>query len=251
MNITIRNLTHCYLNPSKGSLWVFENFSLNVEKGEFLIILGPSGCGKSTLLHILAGLLTPSAGEVLLDGEIPLISQARKQIAWMAQKPALLPWKTVAQNIALAQQVNPQNGRHSLSVSDLLSLVGLQEFGQAYPFALSGGMQQRVALARSLSLNAPLWLMDEPFAALDEITREELQEQTLILARRFQPTVVWVTHSIAEAIKLGKRLIVLSQRPASIVAEFAIPDKPRDETLIAQLAPAIRNALRNKGQPSL
>ncbi len=247
MKVTIHDLSHCFYHRNKEPLWVFKNFSLKVDSGEFVVLLGPSGCGKSTLLQLLAGLISPCQGEILLDNEPPLVSQTRKQVAWMAQKPALLPWKTVFQNVALAQKVNPQNGRTLLPVTELISLVGLQDFADAFPFTLSGGMQQRAALARTLSLNALLWLMDEPFAALDEITREELQEQTLALIHRFRPTVIWVTHNIAEAIKLAQRVIVLSQRPAAIQAEFTLPDEPRDEMFYAKIAPTIRKALQLKG----
>jgi len=247
MKVTIRELSHWFYSPNKEPLWVFNNFSLNVESGEFVVLLGPSGCGKSTLLQLLAGLISPCQGEILIDNEPPLVSQMRKHIAWMAQKPALLPWKTVLQNVSLAQKVNPQNGRMLLPAAQLLSLVGLQDFADAFPLTLSGGMQQRAALARTLSLSAQLWLMDEPFAALDEITREELQEQTLVLIRQFHPTVIWVTHNIAEAIKLAQRVIVLSQRPAAIQAEFVLPNEPRNELLYAKIAPTIRKALHAKG----
>ena len=209
-----------------------------------MVLLGPSGCGKSTLLHILAGLLEAKRGEVQLDGEPAWLARGRKQIAWMSQRASLLPWMSVAENIALAQRVNPQNERVNLSVEELLGMVDLREYKQAYPFMLSGGMQQRVALARTLALGAKLWLMDEPFASLDEITRETLQEKVLDLYSRFQTTVIWVTHSVYEALRLAQRVLVLSKRPAHIQAEFSLPSKLRDELFYAEYAKAVRHSLR-------
>jgi NitT/TauT family transport system ATP-binding protein len=140
----------------------------------------------------------------------------------------------VQANITLAQQINPQNHRSQLPTRDLLELVKLTDFAEAYPFALSGGMQQRVALARTLALGANLWLMDEPFAALDELTRENLTAELLHLWRQFRPTVVWVTHHIYEAARLADRVLVMTPRPSEIVAEVAIDQpRPRDETLPA------------------
>jgi NitT/TauT family transport system ATP-binding protein len=168
---------------------------------------------------------------VFLDGFSPSQAAARKQIAWMAQKPALLPWRSVYSNVALAQEINPQNDRKTLSARDLLRLVNLTDFASAYPFSLSGGMQQRVALARTLALGAPIWLMDEPFASLDELTRERLTQEVLGLWRRFQPTILWVTHSIHEAILLADRVLVMSPRPGRIHADLPLLlSRPRDDT---------------------
>jgi len=230
MQIKVRSLSHKY-SQRKGYLKAIQNIDLDIQEGEFVALLGPSGCGKSTLLRILSGLLEPTSGTVLLEEQPPQKLVAAKRVGWLAQNPALLPWKTVQANITLAQQINPQNHRSQLPTRDLLELVNLTDFAEAYPFALSGGMQQRVALARTLALGANLWLMDEPFAALDELTRENLTAELLHLWRQFRPTVVWVTHHIYEAVRLADRVLVMTPRPGEIAAEVAIDQsRPRDES---------------------
>jgi len=244
MQITVRSLSHKYPQRKETYLHALHNIDLDIQDGEFVALIGPSGCGKSTLLRILSGLLESTNGTVLLGAQPPQIRVAAKRVGWLAQNPALLPWKTVQQNIALAQQINPQNHRTKLPTSDLLELVNLSDFAEAYPFTLSGGMQQRVALARTLALGADLWLMDEPFAALDELTRERLIAELLNLWRNShlptgkengagaRPTVVWVTHHIYEAARLADRVLVMTPRPGQICAEIVIDQpRPRDESL--------------------
>ena len=230
-------------------LTALRGVDLVVQPGAFVSIVGPSGCGKSTLLRLAAGLLTPSAGEVLLGGRPPEHLRAQKQIGWMAQRPALLPWRTVRQNVLLPQQLAVSNEQLAISNSpftihhspeELLKLVGLAEFADAYPHTLSGGMQQRVALARTLAIGASLWLMDEPFAALDELTRELLGRELLTLWRQFQPTVLWVTHHLAEAVRLSDRIVLLSPRPGTVCGDIPVTlPHPRDDT-----APAFQAVLR-------
>jgi len=167
----------------------------------------------------------------------------------MAQRPALLPWRTVRQNVLLPQQLAVSNEQLAISNSpftihhspeELLKLVGLAEFADAYPHTLSGGMQQRVALARTLAIGASLWLMDEPFAALDELTRELLGRELLTLWRQFQPTVLWVTHHLAEAVRLSDRIVLLSPRPGTVCGDIPVTlPHPRDDT-----APAFQAVLR-------
>jgi NitT/TauT family transport system ATP-binding protein len=230
MRIHVEGLSHTFLEGKDSPCQALENINLQIDKGKFVVLLGPSGCGKSTFLRILSGLLTPTHGRVLLDGEAPLHALACKRIGWMAQKPALLPWRTVRANIAIAQGINPQTDRALLSPEDLLQMVGLKDFADAHPFTLSGGMQHRVALARTLALGADLWLMDEPFAALDEMTRETLADELLWLWREFSPTVVWVTHHIYEAVRLADRIVMMTARPGRILAEIDIPlARPRLE----------------------
>lgn len=247
MNVSAQLISHTFTLPDKSKLAALQSVDLSLASGEFVALVGPSGCGKSTLLRILAGLLSPSQGEVMLDSESPAEVVSKKKIGWLAQSPALLPWKSVRGNIALSQQINPQNGREVLGVDEYLGLVGLAEFGGAYPFNLSGGMQHRTALARTLALGAELWLMDEPFAALDELTRETLAEEVLMLWQRFRPSVVWVTHHLYEAAHLADRILVMSARPGRITAEIEIKlPRPRQEadpefqTLIARLRAALR-----------
>jgi NitT/TauT family transport system ATP-binding protein len=247
MKLHIASLSHTYSSARKDSIHALEDITLDVDSGEFVALIGQSGCGKSSLLRILAGLLKPSAGDVSLGGLSPLAAAAQKQISWMAQKPALLPWRTVTANVDLAQKINPQNSRSLLLPAELLDLVRLSEFAHAYPFMLSGGMQQRVALARTLALGASLWLMDEPFTALDELTREDLSLEVLRLWDRFRPTVVWVTHSILESVRMADRVIVMSHRPGQIFAQHKIQlPRPRDDTAarFQEIVRSIRDDLR-------
>lgn len=231
MNIRLSNLNHRYIQIRSPSLLAIENLDLEIQSGEFAALIGPSGCGKSTILRILAGLMEASSGEVWLDDLAPAQATSQKQVSWMAQKPALLPWHTIYTNVALAQKINPQNSRSLMTPDELLDLVQLSDFANAHPFTLSGGMQQRVALARTLALGASVWLMDEPFTALDELTREDLTWEVLRLWQRFRPTVIWVTHSISEAVRMADRVLVMSPRPGRIHTRQPIPlSRPRDDT---------------------
>jgi len=229
MTVSVQSLNHIY--PGRpNSLEAVRDINLEIEAGEFVALVGPSGCGKSTLLRILAGLAMPTRGSAQINGYSPLQAAAEKQIGWLAQNPALLPWRTVRANVALAQQINPQNSRTLMPPDALLEMVGLSDFSGAYPFALSGGMQQRVALARTLALGAKVWLMDEPFAALDELTREVLTRELLEIWRTLRPTVLWVTHHILEAARLADRVLVMTPRPGQISAEVRLDlPRPRDE----------------------
>jgi NitT/TauT family transport system ATP-binding protein len=232
MNISIADLNHEYKQPKSDNLLAIENVNLAIQAGEFVALIGRSGCGKSTLLRILAGLMEASSGMVSLGGLSPTQATSQKSISWMAQKPALLPWRTVQANVAIAQSINPQNSRSLMTPGELLDLVRLGDFSAAHPFSLSGGMQQRVALARTLALGASVWLMDEPFTALDELTRESLTWEVLSLWHRFRPTVLWVTHSIAEAVRMADRVVIMSPRPGNIHAQQVIDlPRPRDETV--------------------
>ncbi len=231
MNVHVSSLSHTYTQRKGQSLLALREIDLEIQDGEFVALIGPSGCGKSTLLRILAGLLVPDQGLVSLGNMLPQVAIAGKQVAWMAQRAALLPWRTVSANISLAQQINSQNRRPQLAPQELLELVQLKDFAHAYPFTLSGGMQQRAALARTLALGAAIWLMDEPFTALDDLTRESLTEEVLRLWLRFLPTVLWVTHSIQEAVRVADRVLVMTPRPGHIHAIRTIPlPRPRDDT---------------------
>ncbi len=231
MNLSISNLSHSYNPSGSAARLALKDIHLEVRPSEFVALIGPSGCGKSTLLRIIAGLVEPTQGTARLAQMNPEQATAAKQISWMAQKPALLPWRSVLSNVALAQKINPQNSRSLLSPLELLDLVRLGDYASAHTFTLSGGMQQRVALARTLALGAKYWLMDEPFTALDELTRESLTREVLGLWVRFRPTVLWVTHSIAEAVRMADRVLVMSRSPGQIHAEHRILlPRPRDET---------------------
>jgi NitT/TauT family transport system ATP-binding protein len=244
MKITIRNLEHTFAT-ARPPVAALQAVNLTIASGEFVALIGPSGCGKSTLLRILAHLLPPTAGTVELDGLTPATAVAQRHIAWLAQNPALLPWYTTRENVALARRVTQANHHEP---EELLQMVGLGDFADAYPFTLSGGMQQRLALARVLAQQAAVWLMDEPFAALDELTRERLTGELLHLWQQQRPTVLWVTHHVYEATRLADRALILSPRPATIRAEVNIPlPRPRDDTSPAFLAlvQTMRAALRD------
>lgn len=216
-------------------------FSLHVERGEFVAIIGPSGCGKSTLLRVMAGLLRPTHGQVRLDGQ-PL-QQPHPAISLQFQDSALLPWRTVEENIRLPLELgqgitndelrmtnngaNPQSlisnpQSPSQTPQSLISLVGLTGFERAYPRELSGGMAQRVALARALITQPPILLLDEPFGALDAMTRERLTESLEHIWRTLKISVVLVTHSLHEAVFLADRVVVCSARPGQVLGEVAV-----------------------------
>lgn len=220
-------------SAGKKDLQALEGITLDVADGEFLCLLGPSGCGKSTLLQIIGGLLEPTSGRVIVGGESPGEAQARKALGFVFQEPSLLPWRTVIENIRLPLEVNRRGvGDGGCAVEALLTLVGLETFRDYYPFQLSGGMQQRVALARALAFDPSLLLMDEPFGALDEITRAAMRYELLRIWGVDKKTVVFVTHSIVEAVILSDRVAVLSSQPGRIedVVEIHLP-RPRSEGL--------------------
>lgn len=236
MRVEVSSLSHTY--PGRPPRPALAGLDFNVPSGQFAALIGPSGCGKSTLLRLAANLLTPTRGSIRIDGRTPAEINAARQVAWMAQSPALLPWLTARENVALARRfLNGRNG--GLPIEDALQRVGLGEMQAAYPFTLSGGMQQRLALARLLIQPAGLWLMDEPFAALDEITRERLALELLELWQPLHPTVLWVTHHIHEALRLADRVLVLSASPGRLVADLPVElPRPRNES-----DPAFQSAL--------
>ena len=188
-----------------------------IPRGSFLTLLGPSGCGKSTLLRVMADLVAPTSGRVSVLGGAPQAARESRQIGFVFQDPALLAWRTVLDNVSLPLQVG---GGKSLpgarSPQELLSLVGLNGWEKAYPHELSGGMRQRVAIARALVSGPRLLLMDEPFGALDEITRDRLNEELLQLWETTGTTIVFVTHSIYEAAFLGQNVLLLAARPGRV-----------------------------------
>jgi NitT/TauT family transport system ATP-binding protein len=238
------------LAKSFGDLPVIDPLDLQVEPGSFVSIIGPSGCGKTTLVRILAGLEPASAGSVTVDGATPSVARAGKRVAMVPQQPGLLPWRTVAENARLLLDVNRgANPSDAEDPIDLLREVGLGPFLHALPHELSGGMQQRVALVRALSLHAPLVAMDEPFAALDEITRSEMRVLLLRMVEQRATTVLFVTHSISEAVLLADRVLVSSPRPARVVADITV-DLPRprpldteESTRFVELCAEVRHAL--------
>jgi NitT/TauT family transport system ATP-binding protein len=213
----------------EGTVVAFRNVELNVSSNEVLCIVGPSGCGKTTLLRCIGGLLAPSSGKVLIDGQI--VNSPRSGVAIVFQHFGLLPWKTVVGNVAFGLKIDGVSGRHLAErVEHYIRLVGLAGFENHYPYQLSGGMQQRVGLARALATHPEILLMDEPFASVDAQTREVLQEELLRLHERERKTMVFITHSIDEALVLGDRVAVMATRPGRVkevlTVNFARPRDP-------------------------
>jgi len=228
MNIDIQSLSHSFFNGTETQ--ALTHISVNFQPNQFIAIIGPSGCGKSTLLRLMANLLTPTRGEISFDGYSPSVAMKHGKIAWMSQSPALLPWLNAEKNLELALDFSKKYKTNTYNVSETLEMVGLTSAARQYPFTLSGGMQQRLSLARLLIQQAEVWLMDEPFASLDELTREKLTGELWEIWRKIKPNVFWVTHNIYEAIKMSDRILVFSQQPGKIIGDFDIQIPfPREE----------------------
>lgn len=204
------------------SVQALESVSFTIKPGESVALIGPSGCGKSTTLHLVAGLAQPSEGKVLIGGA--QLDKPRRETAFIPQDLGLFPWKTVLQNAALGLRLRGVSKADANNrARNALREVGLEGFENVYPKSLSGGMRQRLALARALAMDADVLLMDEPLSAIDALLRETLQDALLDLHRRRGHTQLLVTHSIEEAVYLGNRILVFSERPGTVVAEIANP----------------------------
>jgi NitT/TauT family transport system ATP-binding protein len=215
-----------------------KSLDLEVAQGEFLTLLGPSGCGKSTFLRVVADLLTPSRGTIQVLSSTPDLARTRRDIGFVFQDAALLPWRTALQNVELPLQVGGgarRRGRRS--PQELLELVGLKDRAHAWPHELSGGQRQRVSIARALASDPKILLMDEPFGALDEITRDRLNEEIRSVWKETGVTILFVTHSLHEAAFLGQRVLVLAANPGR-VREIVPVDLPEDRTLDIRETPA-------------
>lgn len=248
--LQVESLAKAFPSDQNDPLLAVAHISFTVAPGEFLGIVGPSGCGKTTLLHLLAGLVAPTKGQIWVMGE-PL-AQPHPEIGIVFQKPNLMPWRTVLDNIMLPLQIQAVPHRQALQRSrEVLALVGLSEFAAAYPKQLSGGMEQRVAVARALIQQPKILLLDEPFGALDALTRERLNVELLRLWQTQNLTAIMVTHDIREAVFLADRVLVLSQRPATVAAEFKVDlPRPRPSGIefseaFAHLAFEIRQAIQD------
>jgi NitT/TauT family transport system ATP-binding protein len=227
--VSLRAVSHRF-----GIVDALSDVDLDVGSGEIVTLLGPSGCGKSTLLRIIGGLVEPTSGAVSVMGGAPAAARATKRFALVPQAPALVPWLSVEDNVRFLGRLNRRAGGRADDdvVAGLLAEVGLTGRERALPSELSGGMQQRVALARGFALGAPILLMDEPFAALDEITRDEMRALLLRLWERHTATALFVTHSITEAVVLSDRVVVMSARPGRIAAIEPIAlARPRDASI--------------------
>lgn len=217
------------LSKSFGDLNVLDKLNLRVDDGEFVAILGPSGSGKSTLFQLIGGILEADSGTISLNNEV--INGKKGFISYMPQQSSLLPWRTVLQNVVLASEVS---GKQNVEEArEWLKKVGLSQFENAYPIELSGGMKQRVSFIRALLSDGNILCLDEPFSALDEFTRIQMQKWLLSVWEENRKSVLFVTHSIEEALFLADRIYVLSKRPATIKAEMNVPfTRPRDEKLL-------------------
>lgn len=248
MTISIENATRTY---AEGLVVAFSNLSMQVQNNEVLCIVGPSGCGKTTLLRCIDGLIPLTSGRIVIDGEE--VKQPRKDVTMVFQHFGLFPWKTVYENIAYGMRMQRRaNGEIKDAVEHYIKLVGLTGFEKSYPYQLSGGMQQRAGLARALAVNPKILLMDEPFASLDAQTRELLQDQLLAIMARERKSIVFITHSIDEAIVLGDRVVVLSPRPAQVLETLPLNfpgersvDAIKSSHQFAELRSHIWNELRH------
>jgi NitT/TauT family transport system ATP-binding protein len=239
--------------PAKEhTVTALDNVSLSIQEGEFISLIGPSGCGKTTLLRVIADLEQVSSGIVRVNGMTTLDARLARAYGYVFQAPALFPWRTVLANVCLPLEIHgiPKDAARATAMQHL-ERVGLTGFEGKYPWQLSGGMQQRVSIARALGFEPKLLMMDEPFGALDEITRDRLNEQLLRLWERERRTVVFVTHSIPEAVFLSSRIVVMSPRPGRIV-EVIDSGLPPDRTLdirdtpeFAAIAHRVRLALHD------
>jgi NitT/TauT family transport system ATP-binding protein len=233
-------------------LLAVDDVDLQITEGEFLVIVGPSGCGKSTLLDMLAGLTLPSGGQILIDGK-PITGPGPDR-GMVFQQYALLPWRTARENVEFGLEATGAGKRQRRErAREYLALVGLDDFADSYPHQLSGGMKQRVAIARSLATDPELLIMDEPFGALDALTREALQSQLARIWERTGKTIVFVTHGIDEAVYLGQRVAVMSARPGRIKAVIDIPLKSdeavadlRADPLFGRLGQLVWQQLRDE-----
>lgn len=237
--LEVRDVSKVF-ETAEGETRAVENCSLATQAGEFVCILGPSGCGKTTLLRIVAGLIPPTSGEVFFEGQ--RITGPPPDIGMVFQRPVLLPWRSSLENVLLPIEFLGKDTRGLRArARELLKLVGLEDFERRYPYELSGGMQQRVAISRALIHDPKVLLMDEPFGALDAMTRDvmNLELQRIWLERR--KTVLFVTHSIDEAVFLADRVIIMSRRPGSIIAEIPVR-LPRPRKLEDRFSPQFGEA---------
>lgn len=222
VQLDIRNISMVFELPNKDAIEVIKQVSLAISKGELVTILGPSGCGKTTLLNIIAGFIRPSSGQVLLNQHCVNTPGADRGMVF--QQGALFEWMDVAHNIGFGLKMQGQKKINiQKSVDELLNMVGLQGFGSKHIYELSGGMQQRVALARCLANDPEIILMDEPLGALDALTREKMQELILQIWQQTGKSIIMITHSVEEALLLGERVVIMAPRPGRIIEEYRPP----------------------------
>ena len=250
----------CHIYPGTPPVEALQDISFTISPNEFVSIVGPSGCGKSTLLRLISGLLTPASGEISVQGKNPLQAQQDVDFGFVFQEPVLFPWLTAIENVILPVQIlgrRKSQGREEVKerADQLLKEVELQGFEDHFPEQLSGGMKQRVAIARALIYHPPILLMDEPFGALDEFTRDRLNLLLLQVWEKNQATIIFVTHSITEALFLSDRVVVLSARPGRILTiEDVLFSRPRNFDIrfsaeFIEMTASLRHMLHDREVP--
>ncbi len=238
VEIEIKNLSVSFTDPKGNLVQALSDVSLDICKGEFISLVGPSGCGKTTLLRTVADLQEPTEGRIHIQGQTPMEIRQQQKFGIVFQSPVLFDWRTVKKNVELPLEImHFDKKERSKRADDMLEMVGLTKFSASYPHQLSGGMQQRVNIARAIALRPEILLMDEPFSALDEFTKEKLHEDLLRIWKKTNKTVIFVTHNISEAVFLSDRVCVLSPHPGRLSAVIDI-DLPRPRTLEMKSSPA-------------
>lgn len=230
MDIEVRNVTQYYHQPQDDRTKVLDCINLSIDRGEFICLLGPSGCGKTTLLNLMAGFERPSQGEIKING-LPVTEPSPRYVT-IFQNYGLLPWRTVQKNVELgleSQKIAPE--KRKALVDEYLDLVGMSRFKKHHPYQLSGGMQQRVAIARALAVDPEILFMDEPFGALDAITRMKMQEEITGIWEKKRKTIIFVTHDIDESVYLADRIVIMTPHPGRIKSIIKVPlARKRDRT---------------------
>lgn len=249
--VEITNISKAFDLGSSNQVAALTDINLSITSGEFVSLIGPSGCGKSTLLRLIANLLEPTSGELIVNGKSAKQARLDQDYGMAFQQSGLFEWRTVAKNIELPLELKGwDKTKRQARATEMLELVKLSDFANHFPWQLSGGMQQRVAIARALAVHPSLLLMDEPFGALDEMTREHMQSELLSICRTSGTTVVFVTHSIPEAVYLSNRVVVMSPRPGRVtqIVDVGIEgernDATRDNAVFFKGITAVREALR-------
>lgn len=245
MTLYINAVTKHFPKKNQSPLVALDNIELTIQDGQFVSLLGPSGCGKSTLLSLIAGLQKPTSGEIYLNET--KITKPSPQKGVVFQEPALFPWLNVRENIMFPLRKKHNKKKQEQIANHFLHLVQLGNFPDSYPHELSGGMQQRVSIARVLAMDPDLLLMDEPFGALDEQTRNVLQQEVEQIWLETKKTVVFVTHSIREAIKLSDRIVIMGARPGRIISDFNVTlERPRKQADMAEMEEEIMGILKEE-----
>jgi NitT/TauT family transport system ATP-binding protein len=247
--VLIQSLNVSFKTAS-GTFQALESVDLTVKENEFLTLIGPSGCGKTTVLRCIAHLVDPTSGQVTVNGLSPIEAIQKRDVGYVFQSATLLEWRNVLKNVLLPMEIAGVGRKEaSRRASEMIERVGLTDFVRNFPRQLSGGMQQRVAIARALVMEPKIILMDEPFAALDEITREDMNRWLMEVFDKSNTTIVFVTHNIREAIMLSDRVVVMAPRPGRLVAEFEI-DLPRPRTQEIMFSEEF-NAIRQQAEQEL